>query len=113
MWILTLKLDTNSKCNPVDDVWWKWYFCMLFNMVNGVSFSRVFSEEGINLCIVATIVRVCKAQGKSKMLEIVFVMFKLSLGHTARQALRRRENPWCLSELTDTDLKHNMPPPTE
>lgn len=80
----------NSKCNPADYVQWNWYFRILVNMVNSVSFFRGFSEEGINGYIVATIVSFCEARGKHKMLEIVFVMFNLNPGHTAKQGLRSR-----------------------
>lgn len=49
-----------------------------FNLINSISRSRDFWEEGINGCIVAAIVSSHEAHGHSKTLQIVFVMFKLS-----------------------------------
>lgn len=60
-------------------------------MVNSISPSGDFWEEGINGCIVATIVRCGEAYGHGKMLEIVFVMFELSQRHVKKKVGVRGE----------------------
>lgn len=65
----------------------------VFNMVNSVSHSRDFWQEEINGCIVATIVSFGGAHGHSKLLEIVFLMFKRSQRHVKKSRCQRRENP--------------------
>lgn len=56
-----------------------------------------------------TIVSCGKAHGHCKMLEIVFVMFKRSQRHIKKVGVREKILN-ITSELSDTDLLHNMLP---
>lgn len=56
-----------------------------------------------------TIVSCGKAHGHCKMLEIVFVMFKRSQRHVKKVGVREKILN-ITSELSDTDLLHNMLP---